>query len=108
MPPLAVCYIHLLVNVNVQQASMNVNGCYSFCMREFNSNPLLHLHFHVRPILSDRPSADICHTATKCNGILVGRFNLYCHPTNIISDVVGQRDEMGSITCGAALIKHII
>jgi len=29
--------------------------------------------------LSDCPSAVIWHTATKCNGILVGRFNLYCH-----------------------------
>jgi len=34
-------------------------------------------------ILSDCPSAATCHTATKCNGILTGRFNLYCHPTNI-------------------------
>ena len=30
------------------------------------------------------PSAAICHTATKCNRmILVGKINLYCHPTNI-------------------------
>jgi hypothetical protein len=28
-------------------------------------------------------SAVICPTATKFNGILVGRFNLYCHITNI-------------------------
>jgi len=34
-------------------------------------------------ILSNCPSAAICHTATKCNGIPVGRFNLYCHTTNI-------------------------
>ena len=34
-------------------------------------------------ILSDFPSAAICHTATKCNGILVGRFNLYFRATNI-------------------------
>ena len=33
-------------------------------------------------ILSDCPSA-ICRIATKRNGILVGRFNLYCHATNI-------------------------
>jgi len=34
-------------------------------------------------ILSDCPFAAICHTATKCNGVLVGRFSLYCHITNI-------------------------
>jgi len=30
-------------------------------------------------ILSDNPSAAICHMTTKCNGILLGRFNLYSH-----------------------------
>ena len=34
-------------------------------------------------ILSDCLSAANCHVATTCNGILVGRFNLYCHITNI-------------------------
>ena len=34
-------------------------------------------------ILSDCPSATICHMATICNGIFVGRFNLYCPTTNI-------------------------
>jgi len=32
-------------------------------------------------ILSDCPSAAICHVATKCNGTLVRRFNLYYHTT---------------------------
>jgi hypothetical protein len=34
-------------------------------------------------ILSDCPSAVICRTATKFNGILAARFNLYCHINNI-------------------------
>ena len=34
-------------------------------------------------IVSDRPSAAICRSATTRNGMLAGRFNLYCHPTNI-------------------------
>ena len=34
-------------------------------------------------ILSDCPSAAICHGATKGIGILLGRFNPYCHTTNI-------------------------
>ena len=35
-------------------------------------------------ILADFPSAATCHSITKCNGILVGRFNLWCHITSII------------------------
>ena len=34
-------------------------------------------------IVSDCPSAAICHMAKKCHGLLVGRFNLNCHTTNI-------------------------
>ena len=34
-------------------------------------------------IMSDCPSAAICHTATTWNGILVGRFIVYCHTTSI-------------------------
>ena len=34
-------------------------------------------------ILSDCLSAALCHTATKRNGILGGRFSLYRHTTNI-------------------------
>ena len=33
-------------------------------------------------VLSDCPPAAICHVAMKCNGILKGRFTLYCHTTN--------------------------
>ena len=45
------------------------------------------LHF-IRPsmsdaIVSDCPSAATYQTAITCNGILVGRFSLYCHDTNI-------------------------
>ena len=34
-------------------------------------------------ILSDCPSAAICHKTTKYNRIFLGRFNLYYHTTNI-------------------------
>ena len=74
-------HIHCWVSINVQQVSMDVSGCYFFCMEKFNSTPLLHMHFHSDAILSDCSSAAISHTATKCNGILVGRFSLYCHTT---------------------------
>ena len=51
------------------------------------SNSVTHLCFICTSmsdaILSDCPFAANCCTATKCNGILVGRFNLYCYTTNI-------------------------
>ena len=34
-------------------------------------------------IVSECPSAAICHTATTWNWISVGRFSLYCHTTTI-------------------------
>ena len=47
-PPPHCAHIHCLVSTNVQQMSMNVNGCNFFCTEEFNATPLLHLHSHVR------------------------------------------------------------
>ena len=50
-----------------------------------SSSALLHLHFYVkchfvRLLLS---LSVICLMATKCNGILLRRFSLYCHTTSI-------------------------
>ena len=75
--PLPQCAnIHCLVSINIQEVSMNVIGCNFFCMEKFSYTPLLHMHFHVRRHLLDCPSAVICCTATKFNGLLAGRFNL--------------------------------
>jgi len=63
-PPPHCAHIHCLVFTVIQQASINVSGCHFFCMEEYCSTPLLHVHIHVR-----RPSSAICHTAAKCNGI---------------------------------------
>ena len=41
-------------------------------------------------ILSDCPSADICHTATKCNGLSVGTSTAI--PPTAASGIVGQHD----------------
>lgn len=50
-------------------------------------NLIPHLHsIHTSmsdTTLSDCPSAASCYTATKYNGTVVGRFNPYCHTTNI-------------------------
>jgi len=40
--------------------------------------------------------------ATKRNGILVGRFNFYCHANNI--HLMGQHNKIGGITFRAALL----
>ena len=76
-------HIHCLVSLNVQPASMNVSGCNFFCMEEFSDTPLLHQHFHVRHHFIRLPLC--CHLSNGNNvyGILVGRFSLYCHITNI-------------------------
>ena len=50
-------------------------------------NSVPHLCFRYTSMsdaaVSDCPSAAICHTATKYNGILAGRFNPYCHTTDL-------------------------
>ena len=82
-PPPHCAHIHWLVSINVQQVSVNVSGCCFFCMEEFSYTPLLRPYFMSDAILSDCPSAAICHIATKRNGMLVRRVNLCCHITNI-------------------------
>ena len=49
-------------------------------------------------VLSDCPSAVICHMAAKWNGILAGRFSLYRKPPVSASDVAGQHHKIGGIT----------
>jgi len=106
--PLPHCdHMHCLVSVNVQQASMNDNGVIFSAWR----NSERHLYF-IRTsmpdtILSDCPFAAIGTTATTCNGILAGRFNLYFHTPTSASDNKGQHVETGSIIFGATLIKYI-
>ena len=74
-----------LVSRNVQQVSMNVTWCHFIPhVEEFNNTPLLHGHSSMSDaILSDCPSAAICHTATTWDGMSVGRFNFYHHTTTI-------------------------
>ena len=40
--------IHCLISIDVQQVSVNVNGCNFFHMEKFNCTSLLHPHSHVR------------------------------------------------------------
>jgi len=58
-------------------------------------------------ILSNCPSTAICFTATKWNGILVGRFNLYSIPPTSASGVVIWHYKIRGTTFRATLI-HIV
>ena len=72
-----------------------------FCTEEFSDTPLLYLHFHVSQHCVRLPLC--CHLShgNMCDGILVGRFNLYC---GITTSDVGQYHKIGDITFRAALI----
>ena len=54
-------------------------------------------------ILSDCPSAAICHTATNCNEVLAGRISLCCRTTICASDIMDQHSKTGRNTFRTAL-----
>ena len=89
-PPPRCAHIHCLVSIHVQQALLNVNRCSFFFPRR---NSMTRLYFFpasmAAAILSDCPPAAVCHMETNCNGILVRRFNLYCHlPLTLWANVI--------------------
>ena len=80
--PLPHCaHIHCLVSIKVQSPA-NGDKCQwvpFFSAWRNSVPPLCFIHTSKSDsILIDCSFAAICHTATKCNGILAGRFNLYC------------------------------
>ena len=48
-------HILWLVSTNIQQVSVNANGGHFFCLEEFNSTPLLYMHFYVRQHCQSAP-----------------------------------------------------
>jgi len=72
---------------------MNVSGYIFFLHGGIQFNTFASYIFYVRSNMSHSPSAAICHTATKCNGILGGRFNLYYHPKNICLSGCGPTEK---------------
>jgi len=77
--------IHCLVSIKIQQALRNVSGCQFFFFPWQNSVAHMHISM-VDAVLSECLSDAVCYAATKCTGILVGWFNLYCHITNITKE----------------------
>ena len=82
-PPPHCAHFHCLGSINIQQASMNVNGCHVFAWRNSKTYLCFTCISMSDAIGSDCPSAAICHTATTRNRLSVGRFNLYCHTTDV-------------------------
>ena len=71
--------------VGLQKCSANINKCqWVSLISSWRNSVTPHCFICTSvsdAILPDCPSAAIYRTATKCNWILVGRFNLYCHTT---------------------------
>ena len=83
-PPLPLCaHIHCLVATNIQQVLVNVSGCHFFLHGGVHWHTCASYALLSNAFVSECHSAAICHMAMICNGILVGRFNLFCHDTNI-------------------------
>ena len=77
-------HIHCLVSRNIQKASVIVTMDAVFSTWRNSVPHLCFIHTSTSDtILPDCPSAAICHIATKCNGILVGRDNLYYCATTV-------------------------
>jgi len=57
---------------------MSVDGIFSACRKSMTYLCFIH-SFMSDTILSNCPFTAICHTATKCNRQLEGRFSLYCY-----------------------------
>lgn len=80
LPPCA--HKHCMGFVNFQQVLMNVRGVIFFHLKEF-SDSFVSSALPCQTPFDQTPTLLPSVTATTHNGILVGRFNLYCHPTNI-------------------------
>ena len=85
-PPTTSLCSHPLFGLHKSSAS--VNKCQWVPFISTWRHPMPHLYFICTSmsdtILSDCPSSTICHMATKCNGVFLGRFNLHSHTTNIL------------------------
>lgn len=64
-----------------KQASMNANGCNFDNIDEYNNTPKLFKHFHV---VRSHFVRQLFIKKNKKNRLLVGKFNVYSHTTNII------------------------
>jgi len=85
LSPLLKCTNHLLsvLTSTVWYSSTFTHHKWMLMGANFSSwnNSVPHLCF-IWSSMSDCPSAAICHMTTECTGILLGRFNYYCHTMN--------------------------
>ena len=103
-PPPHCVHIHWLVSTNVQQIS---EGPISSIWRKSMTHLCFICTYMSDTILSDCPSAAICHMVTNVK-ILVGKFNLYFHTTTVLPLMLWLNIvNLGGITSGEALIQHV-
>ena len=105
--PLPHCahHIHCLVSINIQQVSMNANGCNLFHMGGIQCHT-----FSSRSLLCQMP---FCQTVPLLPSVMVqqnvtgywweGSTSAAIPPPTSTSDVMGQRHKTGSNTFRAAL-----
>ena len=93
--------LHPLFGLDKHSASNSECQCMTFFIHEGTKWHTL----MSDTILSECPSAVICHTTTKCNRMLAERFNL---PISA-SEVLGQHNKRGGITFGAVpvVMSHL-
>ena len=104
-PTASLCYC--LVSITAQQASINLyeSNCFFFLYGRIQGHIFVSyaLAYQMPFCQTSLPSAAICVSATKCNGILVGRFSLCFHTPPTSTSVV-----IGGITFGATLIYMLL
>ena len=80
-PPPHGVHIHPWVSINVEQVSVNANGCCSFHVGEFID--LCFIRFHVRCHSIRLPLCSHLSHDTKMQWNIGGKVQLYCHTTTI-------------------------
>ena len=97
-------HIHSVVFINIQQTSMNVNGCNSSHMEEFSSQPLPHALPCQTPFCQTAPLLPPVTWQQHVMGYWwEGSTSTAIAPTSA-SDIVGQHHQIGGITFTAALL----
>ena len=76
-------HIHHFLSINIQQTSMNVNGCHLFLCRGIQCHPFASYSLpRQMPFCQTAPLLPFV-TWQQIYRILSGRFILYCHTTTI-------------------------
>ena len=102
-PPPHCAHVHWVVSINVQQTLMNVSSCHFFPTWRNSLPPLYSICTSMSDtLLSDCPSAAICHIATTWHGNWWEGSTPTAIPPTSVSDTVGQHNKAGGVTLAVA------